>query len=584
MAAVDSTARNIGRNYSIEELQAKALELRFLCMKMLEAASTDAPQDLLSHIEIATVLYFKHLRYDPVHPLWGGRDRIYWSDYFEELVLRLLLSKAGYLSLEKALSNGSLSPDLGLEAQPGPYGYSLGLAAGDALSARLEGMDYQVFCMMGEPEQLHGGVWDAAGFAAENQLGNLIGVVVRGENSVELLADKYASFGWHVILIDGNSIGEIHTALLSIDPLGKYPTVLIAETKPVEIDESSVQTGILDNMESILGSGLSSWEETDQTILYSPSRRVYRWNGGKRMKVKLSSSGTGIRNIINSINGKGDIVVLEGDQSSAALCSEAAGLCRGGKIPTIILQKHEGAGSCFQQISDLLCRNQLKAGIIDLSETPGFGYETGGWMSALYGVDVELPCDALEMEKAVRLTQELKRTTLIRGCRKQSPVVTRSESCYRAGVANVIRYREIRDLFVDAFEVSDGWSYVSENEDLCLIAAGDEVAESMRAAFILKEEYGCETRVINVHSLHPLDDDTIRRGADETGYILIVERWNNSGFGNLIAGVFYRMKTGKQLFEIDSIGSGESDISEMITAEMIVLKALYFMEQKKRNH
>ena len=81
---------------------------------------------------------------------------------------------------------------------------------------------------------------------------------------------------------------------------------------------------------------------------------------------------------------------------------------------------------------------------------------------------------------------------------------TPQDTPYQFGIANIIRYREEKENFIEAFEIKLSSYYTSE-EDLTLIACGPMVAEAMRAAYILKGEYNLESRILNIHTLKPID-------------------------------------------------------------------------------
>ncbi|MBN2396417.1 MAG: transketolase, partial [Candidatus Atribacteria bacterium] len=117
------------------------------------------------------------------------------------------------------------------------------------------------------------------------------------------------------------------------------------------------------------------------------------------------------------------------------------------------------------------------------------------------------------------------------------PIVTKEDTPYAFGKANVIRFREEKEVFVDAFETKLAADYSSENEDVCIIACGPMVAEAMRAAYILKKEYNLETRILNVHTVKPLDKESVLQAAEEIGLVMTVEEHQKGGFGNIIAGV-----------------------------------------------
>ena len=115
--------------------------------------------------------------------------------------------------------------------------------------------------------------------------------------------------------------------------------------------------------------------------------------------------------------------------------------------------------------------------------------------------------------------------------------MTKEKTPFRFGRANVIRYRGEKEEFIDAFETVLASDYASEGEDLSIIACGPEVPEAMRAAYILKEDFGIETRVINMHTLKPLDEEAIIRAAMDTGVIVTAEEHQVGGFGNRISAV-----------------------------------------------
>jgi transketolase len=91
------------------------------------------------------------------------------------------------------------------------------------------------------------------------------------------------------------------------------------------------------------------------------------------------------------------------------------------------------------------------------------------------------------------------------------------------GKANRIRLRHQAASFVDAFETRLDEQCIDEGEDLSIIACGPEVPEAMRAAWILRQEYGYTARILNMHTLKPIDADAIIRAARETGAIITAE-------------------------------------------------------------
>ena len=137
---------------------------------------------------------------------------------------------------------------------------------------------------------------------------------------------------------------------------------------------------------------------------------------------------------------------------------------------------------------------------------------------------VVVPCDSVETRKATsHLLLQHQGPKYIRFAREATPVVTDEHTPFVLGKANVIRLRQPGESFLSAFETKLASEYESEAEDLTIIACGPMVPEAMRAAWILKREYGFETRVLNLHTLKPIDEGAILWAAKETGVILTDE-------------------------------------------------------------
>ena len=158
-------------------------------------------------------------------------------------------------------------------------------------------------------------------------------------------------------------------------------------------------------------------------------------------------------------------------------------------------------------------------------------------ITCIPGFNMVVPCDAAETAKATEIITWLQGPAVVRFAREATPVVTTAGTPFEFGKANVIRYRGLAPKFIDAFETVLAAGYAGEDEDLAIIACGPAVPEAMRAAMILKEEKGIETRVLNVHTVKPLDTAAIAAAARDTGRIVTAEEHQVGGFGNLVAGV-----------------------------------------------
>jgi transketolase len=101
----------------------------------------------------------------------------------------------------------------------------------------------------------------------------------------------------------------------------------------------------------------------------------------------------------------------------------------------------------------------------------------------------------------------------------------------------VIRLRRERPSFLEAFETVLAASYKNEHEDLSLLASGPMVPEAMRAAYILKTEFGYETRILNIHTLKPIDAEAIVLAARETGVIVTAEEHQIGALAWRVSGI-----------------------------------------------
>jgi transketolase len=148
---------------------------------------------------------------------------------------------------------------------------------------------------------------------------------------------------------------------------------------------------------------------------------------------------------------------------------------------------------------------------------------------------VSVPCDAIETRRATEaLLFEVQGPKFLRFAREATPVVTDECTPFRFGRANVIRFRREAERFIDAFETRLAADYADEHEDLAIVACGPMVPEAMRAAWILRAEYGLETRVVNVHTVKPLDEEAVARAARETGLIVTAEEHQAGGLGHRV--------------------------------------------------
>lgn len=236
----------------IDQLKAKANDIRKLIIRITTAAGSGHPSSSLSATEVVTALYFGgFMKYDVNNPGDPGRDRFILSKGHACPVLYSAMAEAGYFSADDIMTLRKLGspweghPNMkrlpGIEASTGSLGQGLSIGVGHALAGRLDERDYHVYVMLGDGEIDEGQVWEAFATAHKYRLGNLTAIVDRngfqqtGATSAVLdmgdVPDKIASFGWDVQSINGNSMEEVVAALKAAREVNDQPTAIVSNTR-----------------------------------------------------------------------------------------------------------------------------------------------------------------------------------------------------------------------------------------------------------------------------------------------------------------------------------------------------------------
>jgi len=212
--------------------------------------------------------------------------------------------------------------------------------------------------------------------------------------------------------------------------------------------------------------------------------------------------------------------------------SAAAGLAKEGKLPVLGTYATFAAARNLDQIRTSVCYGNFNVMIAGAHGGVSVGPDGATHqaledlfaMQGLPNMSVVVPCDVEETRKATNyLLLKHVGPKYIRFAREATPVVTNEKTPFVFGKANVIRLRGETANFADAFETRLESTHESEREDLSIIACGPMVPEAMRAAYILKRDYGYETRVLNLHTLKPIDAEAVTRAAEDTGVVITAE-------------------------------------------------------------
>jgi len=209
------------------------------------------PSSCLSAVEILTATYFGGiLRYRPGEPEWPERDRFILSKGHAAPAFYSVLAHAGYFPVSELQHFRELDQPyhghpiqdtaLGIEMTSGSLGQGLSFGLGQLLAARLSGLDYRVYVLLGDGECQEGQIWEAAMAAAHYRADRLTAIVdhnkyqqtgpIARELSLGDFAGKWRHFGWHVEECDGHDLGALVDRLQALRGIEGWPGVLIAHT------------------------------------------------------------------------------------------------------------------------------------------------------------------------------------------------------------------------------------------------------------------------------------------------------------------------------------------------------------------
>ncbi|MBN2227840.1 MAG: transketolase [candidate division Zixibacteria bacterium] len=422
---------------------------------------------------------------------------------------------------------------------------------------------------------------------------------------LEPLADKFHAFGWGVIEIDGHDITAVLSGLETAAKSETKPTLIIANTikgkgvgfmenvvgwhgKPpireeleIALDDLGVREKF--DIDAFLKVGTDYQTRVEKRLAENLPKfsRDFWWNAGMTMRVDMDPTRKGMGRALDEYGGDERVVCIGADISDSITIADfyknhperksrwisvgvaeqgattiAAGLAKEGKIPVFGTYGVFSSARNLDQLRVSVCYADYNVLIVGAHGGVSVGPDgaTHQELEALFQIcglpnmHVGVPADSLETKRMTRaLLFDIIGPKYLRFAREATPIVTTDQTPFVFGKANIYRFREEREQFVSAFDVTLSDKYKSENEHLSIISCGPETAEALRAAWILKTEYDIETRVINMHTLKPLDKTAIITAARETGAIITAEEHQVGGLGNQIAAVILSDQNSKKV-------------------------------------
>jgi transketolase len=538
----------------------------------------------MSAADLTAAVFFYAMRYDVENPKSPLNDRFVLSKGHAAPLLYAAWAEAGAFPVESLKTLRELTSDLEghptprlpwVEVATGSLGQGLSCGVGMALSGKyLDKVNNRVFVLMGDGEAAEGSVWEAAALASYYKLDNLIGIVdVNGlgqsqatmyGHDTEVYRRRFEAFGWHAISIDGHDMSQIVEALDTALGANDKPVAILAATK------KGKGVSFIEDKEGWHGKALKK-DEAERAIAELQSKagnadglKVRMPEGRKADPIKLNGGSSGeaaqsgfklgdqvaTREAYGAALARlGDInaavVGLDGDTKNSTfsekfmkahperffecfiaeqnMVSAAVGLGSMGKVPfastfaCFLTRAYDQIRmAAISQANLKLCGSH--AGVSIGEDGPSqMALEDLAMMRAIIGATVFYPSDAVATEQAVRLAADNHGIFYIRTSRPKTPVIYTEEDKFEIGRAKVVRQ--------------------SDNDRITIVAGGVTLFEALAAYDQLKGE-GIAVRVIDIFSVKPVDETTLREAGKATGdLILTVEDHSEcGGIGEAVAG------------------------------------------------
>ncbi|MCX5424870.1 transketolase [Streptomyces sp. NBC_00078] len=563
------------------ELVELAQQLRVDSVRASDAAGSGHPTSSMSAADLMAVLLANHFRYDFDRPAHPGNDRFVLSKGHASPLLYSAYKAAGAVDDAELLTFRKLGSRLEghptprrlpwVETATGSLGQGLPVGVGIALSGkRLDRTGYRVWVLCGDSELAEGSIWEAAEHASYEQLDNLTAIVdvnrlgqrgpTRHGHDLDAYARRFQGFGWHTIEVDGHDVDAIDRAYGEAISTTGQPTVILARTlkgkgvASVQDREGLHGKPLPDADEAIAELGgrrdlrVQVHEPAAARILHAvPAGHLElpRWDKGNDGK------GVATRNAYGQAlaalgTGRADVVALDGEVGDSTrteffakehpdryfecyiaeqqMVATAVGLAARGWVP------YAGTFAAFlTRAYDFVRMASVSGAGINLvgshagvaigQDGPSqMGLEDLAMMRAVHGSTVLYPCDANQTAQLVAAMAGCEGVRYLRTSRGESKVIYGPDEEFPIGGSKVLRS--------------------SADDRLTLVAAGVTVPEALAAADALDRD-GIQVRVIDLYSVKPVDRDTLRRAAEDTGCLVTVEdHHEEGGIGDAVLDAF----------------------------------------------
>jgi transketolase len=544
-------------------------QLRVDAVRPAAKAGSGHPTSGMSAADLMAVLLAKYLRFDFENPRGPHNDRLVFSKGHASTLLYVMFRAAGAISDDELLTyrqlgsvfEGHPTPRIQwVDVATGSLGQGLPYAVGMALAGkRLDRLPFRVWTLCGDSEIAEGSQWEALEHAAFYELDNLVAIIdvnrlgQRGETmhgwDLDSYADRARAFGCHAIVIDGHDVRAIDRAYSeALDVQGK-PVVVVAKTvkgkgaKQVE-DKNGYHGKALDNSEEVIAElgGIRNLRVDVTKPDTSASRHEFSTSGSLELPSYELGQKVATRKAYGDAlvalgKARGDVLALDGEVSNSTYAEQfreelpdrffemyiaeqqmvatAVGMQALGWRPfASTFAAFLSRAYDFIRMSAIsranYCLSGSHAGISIGEDGPSqMALEDIASIRAVHGSTVLHPCDANQTAKLVARMADTDGIVYLRTLRPATPVIYPPDEEFEIGGSRTIR----------------------DGNDVAIVAAGVTVPEALKAADALAE-VGIEARVIDLYSIKPLDEETLR--SLRCPIVTVEDHWPEGGLGEAV--------------------------------------------------
>lgn len=557
-----------------------AQQLRVDSIRASTAAGSGHPTSSLSAADLMAVLLAKYLHYDFDNPHNPNNDHLIFSKGHASPLLYSIFKAAGAISDQELMTfrkfgsrlEGHPTPLIPwVDVATGSLGQGFPIGVGVALAGKyLDKLPYHVWALLGDSETAEGSVWEAFDHAAHYELDNLIAIIdvnrlgQTGETELGWNLDAYkqrtTAFGWHAIEIDGHDLQQIDQAYAEATTHRGQPTVIIAKTIkgkgapsvenqngwhgkafPAEAAKQDIEA--LGGERNIVVQVHTPESKQPAPLSQAEPFQPPTYNVGDAVPTR-KAYGDALKALGAS---RPRVVALDAEVSNSTHSEEFKKAYPDRYFEMYIAEQQMAAAAVGLQVRDFvpfastfaafwsraydfirmgaisqanikLCGSH--AGVSIGEDGPSqMGLEDIAMLRAVHGSTVLYPCDGNQTARLVDEMADSEGISYLRTTRGKTPVIYSADESFPVGGSKVLRE--------------------SDQDRAAVVAAGITVPEALKAYDQLKQA-GIQIRVIDAYSVKPIDEQTLRQAARDTGghLVTVEDHWTEGGLGDAVLDAF----------------------------------------------